>query len=226
MQVADCYISVEHPQLRSGEFERLSNQLYDVATELAPVVKRAHDLDFTFEEGSLIQRILLAGTFLMTSLDAASHYHDLRESVIDAIHDEQKLSSLAIKKFHEITRTKPNQEIYKRTSSRDMNRLHRIVSGFDRVTAGNVSHREQSDIRDEVISDLAGLARANPNDPEIDKIMHLLPKRQFHELPRSAAEALAMDSHRIRRPIYEPREERPSQPHRRRFHKHTNLLKR
>jgi hypothetical protein len=228
MQVADCYIHVPYRRLRPGEFDILSDELYQVATDLARTVKRAHDLDFTFEEGSLIQRILLVGTFLLTSLDTASHYHDLRESVIDAVHDEKALSHIAIEKFHQITHTRPGQEIYKRTTSRDINRLHRIVSGFDKVAAGGISHKELVHIRADVIHDLAGLARANQNDPEIDKIFHFLPQNRIPDLPKSPTAAIALDEFELehRTKPHEDVEEPPRRLRHRQFHKHIVLPKR
>jgi hypothetical protein len=228
MQVADCYIHVRYRRLEPGEFETLSEQLSEVATEVARTVKRAQELDFTFEEGSLIQRILLVGTFLFSALDAASHYHDLRESVNDAVHDEKTLSDIAIRKFHQITHTKPSQEIYKRTSSRDINRLHRIVSSFDKIAVGNVSRKEASEIRRHVIHDLAGLARENSNDPEIEKILHMLPNDRIPGLPKTIAAAIALDetepAHRAK--AHEDVEHPHRQTHRRRFHKQVALPRR
>jgi hypothetical protein len=229
MQVADCYIHVKYRELRLGEFESLSDKLYEVATELAPIVKRAHDLDFTFEEGSLIQRILLVGTLISSSLDAASHYHDLRESIIEMVHDGETFSEYATKRFHELTNTTPSQDIYKRTSSRDMNRLHRIVSNFDRAAGGNISPTELLHARSDVIHDLAGLARANPNDPEIETILHLVPRNRFPDLPSSPAEAIAIDDTEPehRRRFHEEPEVglHPRRP-RRRFHRHSVLRRR
>jgi hypothetical protein len=228
MQIADCYIHVQYRRLRPGEFESLSEQLYEVATDLARNVRRARDLDFTFEEGSLIQRILLAGTLVATSLDAVSHYHDLRESIIDIVHDGQTFSEYAIKKFHELTKTTPSQDIYKRTSSRDMNRLHRIVFNFDQAASGNLSPTGLLHARSEVIHDLAGLTRANPDDPEIEKFLNLLPRDRIPDLPSSPAEAIAIDEEEFERrmPVPEPDAEPPPRRARRRFHKHSVLPRR
>jgi len=228
MQVADCYIHVRYRRLEPREFERLSEKLYEVATNLARTVKRAHDLDFTFEEGSLIQRILLAGTFLFTSLDAVSHYHDLRESIIEMVHDGETFGDYAIKRFHELTNTTPNQEVYRRTTSRDMNRLHRIVSNFDQAASGNMSRTGLLHARSEVIHDLAGLARANPDDPEIDTILHLLPRDRIPDLPRTPLDAIAIDEQDIehRPALHDEPEVVARRRPRRRFHKHSVLLRR
>jgi hypothetical protein len=45
------------------------------------LVKRGQDIDFTLEEGTLLQRSLVWGSLTLGALDFASHYHDLRESV-------------------------------------------------------------------------------------------------------------------------------------------------
>ena len=228
MQVADCYIHVRYRRLEPREFERLSNELFEVATDLARTVRRAHDLDFTFEEGSLIQRILLAGTFLFTGLDAASHYHDLRESIVEMVHDGETFSDYAIKRFHELTNTTPKQEVYKRTTSRDMNRLHRIVSNFDKAARGNMSRTGLLHARSEVIHDVAGLARANPDDPEIETILHLLPRDRIPDLPSTPLDAIAIDERdHEHRPLFHEEPEAVARPRpRRRFHKHSVLPRR
>jgi hypothetical protein len=225
MQVADCYIHVRYHQLAPREFNRLSDRLYHVATNLSGVVKRAHDLDFTFEEGSLIQRILLAGTLLASSLDAVSHYHDLRESVVEMMHDGEQFSEWAIARFHQETKTTPNQEVYKRTTSRDMNRLRRIVSNFDQAASGNMSHSGVLHARSEIVHDLAGLARANADDPEIQRILHVLPRDRIPDLPSDPLEAIAIDEREQKhRPSFHEEPELPPRHRpRRRFHKHAVL---
>lgn len=224
MQVADCYIHIKYRRLRPGEFEILSEQLYGVATSLAQTVRRGHDLYYTFEEGTLFQRIVMVGGLLLGTAEVLSHYHDLRESVIEMVHDGETFSEYAIKKFHELTNTSSSQDIYKRTSSRDMNRLRRIVSNFDQAASGNITPTGLSHARSEVIHDLAGLARANPDDPEIEKILHLLPRDRIPEIPSSPAEAIAIDEEE-----FEPRASFPDEPElqapprraRRRFYKHS-----
>jgi hypothetical protein len=106
------------------------------------LVKRGQDIDFTLEEGTLLQRSLVWGSLTLGALDFASHYHDLRESVADAIHDEKTFSDWAIAEFHKITHSEHAREIYRRTSSRDLNRLQRIASNFDRVSGSRVSPDE------------------------------------------------------------------------------------
>jgi hypothetical protein len=229
MQVADCYIHVQYQRLHREEFDELSERLLREATALSEIVKRGTNLDFTFEEGTLFQRILLIGTLTMSTLDFASHYHDLRESVADMVHDGETFSNYAIKKFHEITGTSPKQDIYKRTSSRDMNRLRRIIHSFDQAAGGNIPRFELSRIRRQVIHDLAGLARANPNDPEIAKIFKSLPKDHIPDLPTSPSEAIAIDETEFERKtpsLERPEVEGPSRRPRRRFHKRISLQKR
>jgi hypothetical protein len=229
MQVADCYIHVEYRNLTRDEFSYFSEHLFRIATNLASNVKRGQELDFTFEEGTLIQRILLAGTLMMSTLDFVSHYHDLRQSVIDMVHDGETFSQKAIEEFHHFTKTTPHNDIYTRTSSRDMNRLSRIVEGFDRAVDGDIPRSELPHIRAQVVHDLAGLARANPNDPQIANIIHALPKGHVPGLPRSPADAIAIDDAEFehKRPDFEEPEYVPvPRRSRRRFHKQIPLLKR
>ena len=193
MYVADCYIHVKYRPLEPNEFERYSDALLEVAKELAIFVKRGQELDYTFEEGTLLQRIALIGGLVLGGLEVASHYHDLRESIIDALHDQHKLSTLAIDEFHKLTKTTPADHIYKRMTSIDLNRLRRIIHRFDELASGNISPSELPRIRSEVIHDLAGLARANPDDPEIAKLMKLLPKHQIPNLPLSPEGAIRID---------------------------------
>ncbi len=229
MQVADCYIHVQYRRLHREEFDELSERLLREATALAGNVKRGKDLDFTFEEGTLFQRILLIGTLAMTTLDVMSHYHDLRESVIDMVHDGETFSNAAIERFHQLTHTNTTKDIYKRISSRDMNRLRRIISSFDHAASGNISPSFIATTRRQVIHDLAGLARANPDDPEIANILHLLPKGDIPDLPGSLPEAIAIDESEFehKTPVFEELEvEGPTRRPRRRFHKRVALQKR
>lgn len=224
MYVADCYIHVKYRALRPNEFEWYSEIFLEVATTLVTVVKLGKELDYTFEEGTLLQRTAVIGGLALGGLDIASRYHDLRESIIDAIRDQHTLSTLAIDKFHELTKTTPADDIYKRVTSRDMNRLNRIITIFDQIEAGNVPHSELPRIRKELIHDLAGLARANPNDPEIAKLMRLLPEQPIPDLPRSPTEAILAEEHEWERKEYpfleqhgEAVEHRPIRP-RRQYH--------
>jgi hypothetical protein len=234
MQVAECYIHVKYSRdLTPTEFNSLSERLFVAATELAETIERAQRLDFTFEEGTLWQRILLWGSLTLNALDFLSHYHDLRESVADLVHQGEQFSDYAIKEFHQITNTKPKDNIYKRISSRDMNRLRRIITNFDRASERIISSSELPHVRNEVIHDLAGLARANPDDPEIAKIFELLPKDQIPDLPSSPPEAISIDDSESDNKAPSPEEPEPDaepepKPRQRgrRFHKQMALPKR
>ena len=230
MQVADCYIRVKYRRLSEEEFNGLSERLFNMATGLAEGFERGQELDFTFGEGTIWMRLLLLGNLMVTGLDFASHYHDLRESVKDMVHDGEQVSDYAIHKFHEITNTKRKDDIYKRTSSRDMNRLRRIITRFDQASGGNIPRSELPHIRREIIHDLAGLARANPDDPEIAKIFHLLPRDRIPGIPTSPHEAIAIDDtefeHKPKPHDDEPQAEpTPSRP-RRRFHQQMIISRR
>ena len=228
MQVANSYIHIKYRRLYPSEFESLSESLLSIATELAQNVKRGRELDFTFEEGTLLQRIVLIGGLALGTLDVLSRYHDLRESIIDMVQDGETFGNSVIKEFHQLTNTTPSRDIYKRTSSRDMNRLQRIISSFDRVASSNIGPSELAQVRSQVIHDLAGLARGNPEDPEIAKIFRLLPKGQIPALPDSPTEAISMDETEFEPkgpPFAEPEVEPPPRRPRRRFHKRLALPK-
>jgi hypothetical protein len=132
-----------------------------------------------------------------------------------------------------ITDTTSADDIYKRTMPLDINRLNRIVSNFDRIIAGHVTPPQQALIRREVIRDLAGLARANPDDPEIAAIIHVLPKGPIPDLPDSPRETIRMDEAERRKKgdhrggdfILEEQVERTTlaRPPRRRFHKRLTI---
>jgi hypothetical protein len=226
MQVADCYIHVEYRHLRANEFNALSERLLGVATELAGGVRRGRDLDFTFEEGTLLQRIALWGSLTMSSLDFLSHYHDLKKSVIEMVHDGEEFSNAAIKKFHELTNTTPNNDIYRRIASRDMHRLRRIINSFDQAAAGDIPSFELPHVRSQVIHDLAGLARAHPDDPEVAKIFHLLPRDHIPNIPRSPRKAIEIDDAEFedrRPPFAGVGEPPPVRRPRRRFYRRVSL---
>lgn len=193
MQVADCYIHVRYQRLSRDEFDELSKRLLDEARNLAAIVRRGRDMDYTFEEGTLFQRIVLVGSLGLSTLTLMSQYHNLRLSVQEMVQDGEAFSNYAIGRFHKLTDTAADQEIYKRTTSRDMNRLRRIVSNFDAISEGHVPQRELSTVRRGVIHDLAGLARANPDDPEVAEIMDHLPTDQIPNLPVTPDEAIWLD---------------------------------
>jgi hypothetical protein len=170
MQVADCYIHVKYRTLRLREFQILSERLLHYATDLMrEVIPRGRDLDFTFEEGTLFHRLVVMGGLLIGTTDVISKYRDLKESIIEMVHDGEEFSDKAIREFRELTGANSDQDIYKRTSSRDMNRLSRIVSNIDQA-ADTMQGPELTDLRTHVIHDLAALARANPNDPDVEAV--------------------------------------------------------
>jgi hypothetical protein len=150
MQVADCYIHVKYRPVRSPDFRELSDTLLKAAIEHAQTVTRARELDFTLDEGSLFHRLVLWGHLFAFDIGVLSHYHDLTESISDMVHQGEAFSNSAIDEFHQITHTTQKQVIYKRTSSRDMNRLYRIVDNLDRVSRGNVPRSELARRSDDV----------------------------------------------------------------------------
>ena len=103
MKVADCYIHVQYRRLDTQEFVELRERLVNVATELARTVKHSHDLDFTLEEGTLRQRLLLIGGLALGAYHLVATYHDFRESLVELIHHADCFSGAVIDRFH-ITR--------------------------------------------------------------------------------------------------------------------------
>ena len=234
MQVADCYIHVPYRRLSRQEFEQLSERLLGVAVELARSVKRGRDMDYIFEEGTLFQRIVVIGGIGLAIYSGVAQYHNFRTSVIDMLHDAKSFSDYSVEKFHDLTHTTPADNIYKRTTSRDLNRLHRIVSSFDDMSQGHVPPSELAAIRRRLIHDLAGLARANPGDPEIAEVMRHLPKGPIPDLPDTPIEAIRMDEGELERgtseggePRSPPRAiEEPRRAPRRRFHQRLAIRER
>jgi hypothetical protein len=229
MHVADCYIHVRYGELAPREFDALSEVLLRYATRLAArSVPRGRELEFTLEEGSLFHRIVVIGGLLLGTGDVLSKYHDLKESVIEMVHDGEEFSDKAIKEFRQLTGAKPDHDIYKRTTSRDMNRLTRIVSSFDVASTKRLNPDELDNLRTQVIHDLAGLVRANPEDPDIEAIFHAIPRNSIPSLPRSPADAVEADAFNLQykgHHFKEPEEEappRPGRPHRR-FHERVAL---
>ena len=227
MQVTDCYIHVNYPHVRSQGFEELSERLLGVALELARNVKRGHDVDYTFEEGTLLQRIVVIG-WLGLGISSVAQYHNFRSSVIDMVNDAAIFSGFGIDRFHELTQTTAANDIYKRTTSRDLNRLRRIVAAVDQIGEGGMPRSQLSSIRSRIIHDLAGLAHANPDDAEIGKLIHLLPRRQIPDLPDTPIEAILFDENEIKEYIMADRASAERLPlelrrPRRRFHKRLSI---
>ena len=111
-------------------------------------------------------------------------------------------------------------------TSRDVNRLRRIIADFDEVATGHVPPSELTLVGQRMIDDLAGLARENPDDLEIATIMAHLPKGPIPDLPTTPRDAIRLDDMELERQkelggmrLYAPRgEEAPRRIPRRRFH--------
>jgi hypothetical protein len=224
VQVADCYVHVKYRELYPQEFDRFSRRLLEKAGELAQDVRRGMDLDFTFEEGSIYTRAVVIGQLLF----AVSTYHELRLSVNDLFHEGETFSNYMMTEFHQLTNTAADDNIYTRTTSRDMNRVSRIVHSFDEAAKRQVPPSELAHVRSQVIHDLAGLARANPDSSDVTNILCILRKGPIPDLPKSPAEAIANDEieYRYDKFPYEEHEEPDraatgvlSDRPRRRFHK-------
>jgi hypothetical protein len=231
MQVSECYIRVRYPPLSKLEFDGLSERLFRVAIDIAQVVGHGREIDFTLEEGTLWQRILVNGALLLGIYSGVAQYHEFRESVIQMVRDGHAFSSYERNRLHELTDTKPTDAVYKRTVSRDVNRLRRIISAFDHVTEGRAPVTKLPSIRRQVIHDLAALARANPNDPEIADFIRSLTKDPIPDLPDAPRAAIYMDDQERRRGLSYPADfrlegqvvhPRPTR-RRRRFHKQANI---
>lgn len=193
MEVAECYIRVRYPRLSRDAFDELSEHLLGVATDLSRAVERGREMDYLLEEGTLWQRVKIAGGILLGVYTAAAQYHDFRKSLPCIIQDGQMFSSHMIDEFHKIRGTEPTDTLYKRTVSRDMNRLRRIVLEFDKASDGRLPPAEITEIRNRIIHDLARLVRANPNDPEIAALIDSLPGGPIRDLPHTPRNAIKMD---------------------------------
>jgi hypothetical protein len=233
MQVADCYIHVRYRRLGTYEFDDLREHLLGVATELARTVRRGRDIDYTFEEGTLLQRILVYGSITLGAYNLIASYHDFRESVIEMAHDAETFGGDVFGRFHMLTDTKPDDEIYKRSTSRDVNRLRRIIADFDEASKGHLPASDLTRMRRRVIHDLAGLARANPDDPEVTTLMRHLPKHPIPNLPSTPLEAIRIDDRELERAQQQGGEpslgqgagESARRPPRRRFHTRVTITR-
>ena len=201
MRIAQLEVYVEFRPLELAEFDRLSRELLARAVDLArETVPQATELELTLEDGSLFHRIVVYGwLFLVPTIEVTSHYHDLRESVVDIVHDGRDFSQGAMDNFHKVTHAAPAQVIYKRTVSEDVERLHRILDNCERVARG-VPYSQMAKMRRTIVHDLAELARANPNDPEVQKIIDSLPRAIFPKLPTTPQEAIDLDRRRSKSP--------------------------
>jgi hypothetical protein len=143
------------------------------------------------------------------------------------VHDGEEFSDKAIKEFRKLTGAQTDQDVYKRTTSRDMNRLSRIVWSFDVASTKRLNPHELGNIRAQLVHDLAGLVRANPDDPDVEAIFHAIPRHSIPGLPRSPADAVEADAfnfhhktHHVRDPDEAP--PRSGRPHRQ-FHQRVPL---
>jgi hypothetical protein len=91
-------------------------------------------------------------TTLWLFIQGIASYHDLRTSVIDLYNDARLFGREAIEQFHNITRTRHDDVISQRITSRDVARLHRIIENTDKIMTE--LPLEDVQIRNRVTADL------------------------------------------------------------------------
>ena len=133
-------------------FETLARRLEEEAINLtARVFGRNVDIQYTLEEGTLRERIACIGA-LWLFIQGIASYHDLRTSIIDLYNDARLFGREAIEQFHNITRTRHDDVISQRITSRDVARLHRIIENTDKIMTE--LPLEDVQIRNRVTADL------------------------------------------------------------------------
>lgn len=195
MQVGEAYVHVKFSD-QIG-FDNLTRPLEDSVVGLARrIFVKDIEIEYVLEEGTLLERAKVIGKPLIVLIGLAAGYHELRESVIDMYNDAHQFGEVAIEQFHKITGTSPSDIISKRTVPTDVNRLHRIIQNTD--VFQNLAQSNRQEFVNRINSDISGLRRSNPGDEGVQKVLDLLPGKKLPDLPRTVAEAVAMDERRRR----------------------------
>lgn len=191
MLVVDTYIHAEHGPVRKDTFDRMAITLEQSALQIArESFGRGYELEFLIEEGTLWERVRVFGPKLIRILEVVIVLDSAPSAIADLVEKSHRVGESIIEEFRNVTNTAPHQIIYKRTTSRDVNRLARIMRNVDALSSGNLSRADAARIRDRIIVDLAGLARSNPDDEGVQKLMDQLPTRHLPGFPETPPEAI------------------------------------
>jgi hypothetical protein len=192
MNIGDVSISANFRNLEEREFRELALSFEQRISIVSPEIYRAHaKIEYSFEEGSLKSRVkaILAGSLILYG--AVSEYPSFRDGVIKLHHDAITFGHTIVQEFKSVTGVKDKDIGFKRTMSRDVNRLYRITTNIDALERPT-SPFEKNIIREKIITDIAGVCLANPYDEAIWNIINILPRDKIPGLPKTSDEAIAV----------------------------------
>jgi hypothetical protein len=203
MKLLDTYVRVESPEINEQRFRRLATilqeRLIPICRNFSETVGISGESEFVYylEQGSIINRNNIVSALLATYVTLGG-YHDFRESVIQLYEDVRSASSAIVNEFKNVVGSKESDIRYKRTESRDVKRLYRLVQNVDLLSSG---HRFLPETRPrqaaQIVTDLAGLLRSNPNEPELRGVLDIIPQTDhIPPIPRDPDEVLALDRRR------------------------------
>ena len=202
MELANLYVRAESQGVKRAEFEVMAKHLEEIISRLGREflrrlrVEGESELIYYLEQGSLIGSARIIGAAVLATYVTISQYPAFRNGVIQLYEDARTMGNAAIEEFKRITRAREQEIIYRRTISRDVNRLRRIVENIDFLSSGHVPESEAVACRDAIASDIAGLHRAHPEDHSIERLLDLVPRRRIPPIPERMDGIMEMDERR------------------------------
>jgi hypothetical protein len=191
VQYADAYVRVQYRPISQGELAALGEKLNYSAIAIArDIFGRGYEVDFFIEEGSVRERIRVYGKLLLWLMGSVVAMDQFPEAVEDLVQKAHTYGEATIAKFEQVTGTHPDQVISRRTQSRDVNRLNRIARNLNLLEHRYGSSAERERLRDDIITDIAGLYLSDRDDPGVQALLDQLRKHNVPHLPQTPSEVI------------------------------------
>jgi hypothetical protein len=202
MELADFYIHARFRELSRSEFENMARLSEEYIIGHARAFSERHgpthesEFIYYFDEGSLKQKAKIIGGLVLATYVTLSHYSDFRKSVIELYDDARAFGDAAVQEFQNATGVIEEDILYRRSVSRDVNQLHRIVKNVDLLTSGHLPETEAMEYREAIASDIVALQLAHPIDYSIQRLLEVVPRRHLPFVPRNIDDLVAIVTQR------------------------------
>jgi hypothetical protein len=115
-------------------FEELATSLEREVVEIAKAVfVSGVEVEYSLDEGSLIERAKVGGKTLAVVIGVVAGYHELRESVIDIYNDAHRFGTVVVDQFQSFTGIPRSEFISRRIVPKDVSTLRKIIKKTDAI---------------------------------------------------------------------------------------------
>lgn len=198
MEVADAYVRASYLVGTEKEFNNLAQALEARVILVARgYFNEGVELNYLLEEGTLLGRVKVIGALIGAIYVAVSQYPDFRQGVLKIHEDAKAFGEAVVQEFKSVTGITNEHILKKRTMSRDVGALYRIVRNLDGLRTS--SPERQRTLKQRIIADLARLCRSYPHDHEVLELLALLKAEELPDLPQTPQEIIAADENRRRK---------------------------